>query len=53
MRADRNGDVAKSVSLNFSSGHATTILSFQLSKSYTLVRYFNYLKYYGAPSFGM
>jgi len=33
MRADRNGDVAKLVSLNFSSGHAVTILRFRLSKS--------------------
>jgi len=30
MRAGMNGDIAKSVSLNISSGHAKTILRFQL-----------------------
>jgi len=53
MRSDRNGDVAKSVSLNFSSGHAVAILRFQLSKSYTFVGYFIHSMSYEAPSFGM
>jgi hypothetical protein len=45
MLADRNGDFANSFSLNFSSEHGTTILRFQLSKSYTLIGYFIYLAF--------